>query len=327
MKRHGFTLIELLVVISIIALLISLLLPALARAQMDAKSIQCLAGLRSQGQMLNEYADAYEDAIPYSYDNGNWPANPVTTDDWDSLLFCFNQGIDPRNFTLAFFGSWATTAITQPQESSYIAKFAKIFICPSAVLPVNYSQASSNTNKIQGPGDITTYAANCNFFMSYINISGGYSGGSHPQFVTYKLSNVADPGQKLAIGDATQLLSNGGTYAPCFFWFENASGWSTIRTGPMNALVSPQGIGAPENSNSDYPYADWAIGLRYRHGQTSANDNGGWANAVFFDGHATSIPMNQAPAGMPGAQPVINGTQGLRLLNINNPNLSTTIEQ
>ena len=326
MKRHGFTLIELLVVISIIALLIAMLLPALAMAQQDAKSIQCLANLRSQGQMLNEYADAYDGAIPYDYDNGNWPADPVTTNDWDSLLFSFNQGVNPRNFCLAFFGSWTNTNITQPQEASLMAQFAKIFVCPLSTIPVDYSQTIKNV--IQGPGDATTYSANCNFFLTYIP-PGGHSlfGGSTPQSVTYAMSNVADPTQKLAIGDSTQVLANGGTNDTCFYWFQNVSGWTTIKTGPMNALVSPQGIGAPENSNTDYPYPVWAEGLRYRHGQTSANDNGGWANAVFFDGHASSIPMNQAPAGMPGAQPVINGTQGLRLLNINNPNLSTTTEQ
>ncbi|MGC8625925.1 MAG: type II secretion system protein, partial [Phycisphaerae bacterium] len=65
---HGFTLIELLVVISIIAILVALLLPALARAKQDALSTVCLANLRSQGQMLAEYEATYEDAIPYSYD-------------------------------------------------------------------------------------------------------------------------------------------------------------------------------------------------------------------------------------------------------------------
>ena len=63
-SRVGFTLVELLVVISIIALLIALLLPALALAEQDAKSIQCAAKLRSLGQITMEYAQTYNNMAP-----------------------------------------------------------------------------------------------------------------------------------------------------------------------------------------------------------------------------------------------------------------------
>ena len=55
-RDRGFTLIELLVVISVIALLIAILLPALESAKYRAKVLTCLSHLKQQGMGLHNYA-------------------------------------------------------------------------------------------------------------------------------------------------------------------------------------------------------------------------------------------------------------------------------
>jgi prepilin-type N-terminal cleavage/methylation domain-containing protein/prepilin-type processing-associated H-X9-DG protein len=77
----GFTLIELLVVISIIALLISVLLPALASARCQGTKAKCLANLRSITQGFNTYsaddltgftAPVHQAAETYWYGEGEY---------------------------------------------------------------------------------------------------------------------------------------------------------------------------------------------------------------------------------------------------------------
>ena len=62
--RSAFTLVELLVVIGIIAVLISLLLPALNRARESAKQVKCLSNLRQLGQAMVAYANENRSRLP-----------------------------------------------------------------------------------------------------------------------------------------------------------------------------------------------------------------------------------------------------------------------
>lgn len=64
MRKKGFTLIELLVVVAIIALLISILLPSLARARELSKRAVCAANVRGIGQSCKIYANDFSEAWP-----------------------------------------------------------------------------------------------------------------------------------------------------------------------------------------------------------------------------------------------------------------------
>jgi len=107
-RARGFTLIELLVVISIIALLIGILLPALQAARSTAREVVCKSQLRQVGTATNLYAaDEKDFIVPLEWEvfrqgthPGGFPDGTVTTSaqagfrHWNDLL-TYYMNIEP----------------------------------------------------------------------------------------------------------------------------------------------------------------------------------------------------------------------------------------
>ena len=105
-KRMAFTLIELLVVIAIIAILASLLLPALAKAKAKAKSVACVSNLKQLQLCWSFYVNDWNDWLPAqtvvttgnglknlepSWAVGDAKVDTTTTNIQRGLFFTYNQ--------------------------------------------------------------------------------------------------------------------------------------------------------------------------------------------------------------------------------------------
>jgi prepilin-type N-terminal cleavage/methylation domain-containing protein/prepilin-type processing-associated H-X9-DG protein len=252
----GFTLVELLVVISIIAMLLAVLMPALSKARNIAKKTICLSYMRQSGIGLSSYQAANDGQI----------------------ILCYKETVNPRVPSSQFVGCvmWWSALIWE----NYLQDNQVIY-CPSFQLPSGYKQKIyTRKDLLKGIGGAIKGGAYGDPWAGAI----GVIDTVQPALMAYPVwtkrdwqkpfkvsSYIKTPGKTMALMDS---IENGGDlYSSGVTWEK----WKSL----SSAYADRRGSG--EHSDCTVYSQGWGNGKVY-----GVSSRHGWkTNTLYFDGHAT----------------------------------------
>jgi prepilin-type N-terminal cleavage/methylation domain-containing protein len=224
-KKSAFTLVELLVVIGIIALLISILLPALSKAKESANQVKCLSNIRQIATGFFSYAQDNKGYWPFMAGHGNVPEDWVW---WDPDQN--DTDGKPRKDHVAEHG-------IGPYLN--LSKNPRVLLCPSdspenhvrgkpnAVYPFSYALNNLYTSEFRKNNPMfPPTVSNAGLFG---NLSNGGPSGNLYNLIAAKITQVSASSDKILVfeeSEATIDDGNGSLWCPPnLFHYTNLPAW------------------------------------------------------------------------------------------------------